>query len=182
MRRALLPPFPGEGHCNWCNGPLSGRRTRWCSDACVDEWMIRHDPSWAARKVWRRDRGVCALCGTDTEKHRQAYKRLAHWGSARYQERRGYIPGSRVTRHVGRCAAQTLAVEKYSIPFSRVSGENWWDCDHIVPVVDGGGGCGLDNLRTLCIPCHKSETAKLATRRASERKGQPDLFRSEAVA
>ena len=25
----------------------------------------------------------------------------------------------------------------------------------------GGGACGLDNLRTLCTPCHRAETAKL---------------------
>jgi 5-methylcytosine-specific restriction endonuclease McrA len=38
--------------------------------------------------------------------------------------------------------------------------------DHIVPVVEGGGACGLENLRTLCKPCHKRVTAELAGRRA----------------
>jgi 5-methylcytosine-specific restriction endonuclease McrA len=174
-RIAQLPPFQNKGYCGWCNAVLTGRRTRWCSDECVDEWMIRRDPSWAARKVWRRDRGVCALCGTDTERQRQAFQRLAHWGSARYHERRGYIPGSRTTHRANLYGARCLAARKYGVPISRVPGPNWWDCDHIVPVVEGGGGCGLDNLRTLCIPCHKSETAKLAARRASDRKGQPDL-------
>ena len=45
-----------------------------------------------------------------------------------------------------------------------------WDADHIVPVVEGGGSCGLENLRTLCTPCHKQETAKLAARRAEARR------------
>jgi 5-methylcytosine-specific restriction protein A len=45
-----------------------------------------------------------------------------------------------------------------------------FEMDHIVPVVEGGGACGLDNLRTLCIPCHRRETAKLAARRAEARK------------
>lgn len=45
-----------------------------------------------------------------------------------------------------------------------------WQADHIVPVVEGGGSCGLDNLRTLCTVCHKSETAKLAARRAEARR------------
>jgi 5-methylcytosine-specific restriction endonuclease McrA len=36
--------------------------------------------------------------------------------------------------------------------------------------VEGGGGCGLENYRTLCRPCHKDETAKLAARRARERR------------
>jgi hypothetical protein len=41
-----------------------------------------------------------------------------------------------------------------------------WQADHIRPVVEGGGGCGLDNYRTLCLRCHKRATAALATRRA----------------
>lgn len=41
-----------------------------------------------------------------------------------------------------------------------------WHMDHIIPVVEGGGCCGLDNLRTLCLWCHKEETADLASRRA----------------
>lgn len=31
----------------------------------------------------------------------------------------------------------------------------FWDADHIVTVKDGGGDCSLDNIRTLCIQCHK---------------------------
>lgn len=50
-----------------------------------------------------------------------------------------------------------------------------WDMDHINPVIRGGGSCGLENLRTLCIPCHKRMTRELARRRASERVGQPEL-------
>jgi len=41
-----------------------------------------------------------------------------------------------------------------------------WDADHIVPVVEGGGECSLDNLRTLCLKCHRRETALLRARRS----------------
>lgn len=45
-----------------------------------------------------------------------------------------------------------------------------WQADHIVPVVEGGGECGLDGYRTLCTtPCHKEETAALASRLAKAR-------------
>ena len=37
-------------------------------------------------------------------------------------------------------------------------GGGLWDADHILPVKEGGGQCGLDNLRTLCIKCHKQVT------------------------
>jgi 5-methylcytosine-specific restriction endonuclease McrA len=39
-----------------------------------------------------------------------------------------------------------------------------WDADHIVPVAEGGGQCDLDNLRTLCVACHREATAALRAR------------------
>jgi 5-methylcytosine-specific restriction endonuclease McrA len=39
-------------------------------------------------------------------------------------------------------------------------GGGLWDADHIIPVKDGGGCSGLENLRTLCISCHKLITFK----------------------
>lgn len=35
-----------------------------------------------------------------------------------------------------------------------------WEADHIVPVVEGGDS-NLENIRTLCIPCHRAATAAL---------------------
>lgn len=34
----------------------------------------------------------------------------------------------------------------------------------------GGGGCGIENLRTLCVLCHKKVTADQARARAAERR------------
>ena len=39
-----------------------------------------------------------------------------------------------------------------------------WDADHIVPVVEGGGECDLQNIRTLCLKCHRTVTAELRAR------------------
>ena len=41
---------------------------------------------------------------------------------------------------------------------------DFWQVDHITPVAEGGGSCGLDNFRTLCTPCHKIETDRLHQR------------------
>ena len=49
---------------------------------------------------------------------------------------------------------------------------DFWQADHIVPVVEGGGECGLAGFRTLCTACHKAETADLARRRAEARSKQ----------
>jgi 5-methylcytosine-specific restriction endonuclease McrA len=55
---------------------------------------------------------------------------------------------------------------RYQIPLTRKVwkrkyGGGLWDADHILPVSLGGGLCGLDNMRTLCIPCHKEVTRVL---------------------
>jgi len=50
----------------------------------------------------------------------------------------------------------------------------FWDMDHIEEVVRGGS-YKLENLMTLCQPCHKAKTARLAAERAAERRGQPGL-------
>jgi hypothetical protein len=151
-------PFQGPGRCNWCGTPLGDPRSRWCSPACQDEFWCRASTSYARQLVARRDQGVCSTCGADTRRQRAAYVRLCTWG-----ERGRHFS----VRHNPRIAR--LARKKYGIPRSRLTGE-WWDMDHVVPVVEGGGGCGLGNLRTLCIPCHRDETRALAARRAEARR------------
>jgi hypothetical protein len=41
---------------------------------------------------------------------------------------------------------------------------DFWQADHIFAVAEGGGSTGLDNLRTLCTPCHSTETEQLLAR------------------
>lgn len=52
-----------------------------------------------------------------------------------------------------------------------------WQADHIMPVAEGGGSCGLENLRTLCTACHLIETRKLAGRLAERRRAQRPVQR-----
>jgi len=41
-----------------------------------------------------------------------------------------------------------------------------WELDHIVPLIDGGSHA-IDNLQTLCTPCHKQKTAAEARERSA---------------
>ncbi len=45
----------------------------------------------------------------------------------------------------------------------RIARKSLWDADHILPVAEGGGECecDLENLRTLCLVCHRRETRAL---------------------
>jgi hypothetical protein len=41
---------------------------------------------------------------------------------------------------------------------------------HVVEVNEGGGQLGLDNIMTLCEPCHAAKTAEYAARRAAAKR------------
>jgi 5-methylcytosine-specific restriction endonuclease McrA len=53
-----------------------------------------------------------------------------------------------------------------------------WDADHIIPVAEGGGECDLDNMRTLCLKCHRIATAALRKRLAELKQAGTDSIES----
>ncbi len=130
-----------KGECTWCGGKITNGMIRWCSDECRTEGYLRGDANAIRRAAMRRDKGVCASCGNDT---------LA------MQHRLISLPYSERLEQ-----AKRLDIPLWRRPF---------EIDHIVPVVEGGGLCGLDGFRTLCTKCHKEESALLAGRRAQARR------------
>jgi len=80
--------------CRWCGGTVSGRRFTFCSAACVHEWKLRTDPGYLRQQVFARDRGVCALCGLDTEALRKDKRKLD------YRARRQFEKEWGVRRHL----------------------------------------------------------------------------------
>jgi 5-methylcytosine-specific restriction endonuclease McrA len=165
MPHKLFPPKKndaGENLCRYCGKVLSGRRTAWCSDECSETAMIICYPSFARSATFRRDKGVCAKCGIDTVSlQRRTYKLIQ-----KITSKKRYKRAERVRHHM---KAKGWPCDWYGT-------RSWWDADHIHPVVEGGGLCGLENYRTLCCPCHKKETAELAKRRAKKKRPQQDLF------
>ncbi len=167
-----LPTGPtGLPCCRYCGTEVKRPRKTFCSDDCIHEWKIRSQPGYAAKYVLERDCGVCRQCGLDCIVLLQELKRL------RASERLR-IFGAESTHVV-----EILAGDATALPYlterldqlgltgaRRRLTQRLWDVDHIKPVSEGGGACGLDNLRTLCWRCHVKETTKLAGRRASSRR------------
>ena len=138
--RAALPKGTnGRTLCRWCSLEVPVRRFTFCSDWCVHEWRLRSDPGYLREQVLQRDRGVCAICRVDT---RAAY---------------GELRRSRGTHRLRLLAKWGL---------KRLSRKSLWDADHILAVAEGGGECDLDNLRTLCLVCHRRQTVELRRRLA----------------
>jgi 5-methylcytosine-specific restriction protein A len=126
----------GKPICRWCRGAVVHPRRTFCSDACVHEWKIRSSPWYVRRVVKKRDKGICRLCGRNVVKAHREWTRAKPPASDRAARRRWRAERPR------------------------------WEADHIVPVADGGGECGLENYRLLCRPCHLRVTLNWRASRA----------------
>ncbi len=137
-RKAIQRGPNGRGICRWCSLEVPRGRFTFCSEFCVHEWKLRTQPAYLREQVFERDRGICSACAVDTvrEARRLRYSRGANRSS--------------LLAHWG---------------LRRTSRKSLWDADHIIPVIEGGGECDLENIRTLCLRCHRQATLQLRQRK-----------------
>jgi 5-methylcytosine-specific restriction enzyme A len=128
----------GYNLCRWCNKSVLPPRRTMCSKECVHEILIRNNNKYLRNCVFKRDKGICCLCKVDTKEISKQALEL------NLEERKAFLKSHNISL-------------KRKI-WKRKCGGGLWDADHIIPVKEGGGQCGLDNIRTLCISCHKKVT------------------------
>jgi len=175
----------GERLCRWCEGTVPKPRRTFCSQKCVDDALMTCHSGTARQAVYKRDRGICVMCGCNATQEFKKWletfrevRRLVNW--LQHQERfhQDFVDGRWQFRpslltpvEVGdlrRKLEKRLLLHNPGWTRGRSTG---FDVDHILPVFMGGGSCGLDNLQTLCHPCHKRKSKANATERAT-RKGE----------
>ena len=110
---------------------------------------MRTSPQYVRMMVFERDQGICLKCGIDTPAMELQMSNIFVLSPVEYEK------AWRAMLNTG---------------YSHNRRHGLWDADHIQSIKDGGGLCGMDNYRTLCIPCHKEETKKLHKRMAVARK------------
>jgi hypothetical protein len=64
----LFPPLKGLCACG-CGQPLGKRRRRWATDACRRQavtifFILKGNAGVIREELYKRDKGICALCGT----------------------------------------------------------------------------------------------------------------------
>lgn len=186
QRRMPLPaagrnPETGRPTCRWCGQDVPvGRRRTWCSEACSDEYWLRVSAGFVRQKVQARDHGVCALCGLDTG----ALERMAArfrlktddlWLNPRYDRATRDRLCTAVEEGFHRWASAHEyhdLTQRHGILFRR----HLWEADHVVPISEGGGACGLEGYRTLCWRCHPKETGALRRRLNRQRGKQVQIL------
>ena len=147
----------------------------------------------------QRDHGVCAICGLDTCRllaellYHVAIHVSPKWAATPEVALKKAIW---LTEHAKRfdtllsISDRTSALAKniessffdqnglnpITIVARRHPAKRLWEADHIIPVYLGGGLCGLDGYRTLCLWCHRTHTAEQAKHRSLERARKKNLI------
>lgn len=151
----------GRGLCRYCNEEVPKGRQTFCSEPCIHEWKIRSNSGYSRKMVWKRDHGMCALCGIDTEVERakrREVQRLMEWFARRHLEDAGLA--GYIYLEIKKMVDAQLKPLGWPITTER----SWWENHHIIPVVEGGGCCSIDGMQTVCTPCHRRLTAELRKR------------------
>lgn len=133
----------GRPLCPRCLAELPVRTVGgFCSPVCRAEFKLRSSAAYARQQVFMRDGGVCTHCRLDGGRLDRILRSLAESAG----------------EDVACWAMEVLGLGRRSRLISV------WQMDHRLAVTEGGGICGLGNLRTLCLECHQRETRLLHER------------------
>ena len=153
MKRAHKPHYPSQGkkgphgrslcYCG-CGREVRPPRRNWFGEDCITKWRWLHDWQFIRERVLERDKGVCRKCGRDCLAVQFSVWQL--WKSDPTRKSPASIEFYQ--RHPG--------VRLF---------HDYWQADHIRERVDGGTN-EMVNLQTLCLPCHKTKTARSRLLRA----------------
>jgi len=147
--RLLQKTKSGRNCCRWCNNEVKPPRRTICSKSCQHEILLRTSGRYLRDCVYNRDKGICKICNLDTKTIAREANRL--YGTEKEQ----FLKNNMIS------LKRKIWIKKH--------GGGLWDADHIVRVADGGGMCGLDNMRTLCIPCHKIITFSVKNKKKTKK-------------
>jgi hypothetical protein len=168
----------GFYRCRYCGAVIrdASRHYRaWCSSACSNEAWIRVNPTAAAHHVYRRDQGICRVCGLNVQSLKLCLEDMR--GLSRgYAARWDQTPPTESLRCLWRAVLvatlRALELRGFDVRYERW--QSWsalWACDHIVEHAEGGP-LEPENLQLLCTACHKTKTRDYMRRRSLTRNGQ----------
>ncbi|XP_064602410.1 uncharacterized protein LOC135468214 isoform X2 [Liolophura sinensis] len=130
--------------------------TRFCSPDCSHTYWMKTHNDYSRGQIFDLEHGICQLCRVDAH---SVFRQIRDTPELK---KRAMILKDTVY-------SKLTARQKSSMVQNPTAGL-FWHVDHIVPVWEGGGECDIDNLRTLCTPCHHRVTAEQSRQRSRARK------------
>ena len=162
----------GQPQCRRCLAVLRLPHSAFCSASCEHEFRIRSSPGYARMAVYRRDRGVCTHCRLDCGLLDRVVARLRHGVLRTPSEAIVETSEVRIADLVDEEGEKTALwlIEELGLG-RRKRACSLWQVDHRIAFIEGGADCGLGNLRTLCLSCHRLQTRELHQRLKTRRHG-----------
>ena len=120
-------------------------------------WLDLGDSCDTFRVLGVNGRALCRWCKTEVSGRRRTFCSDACVHQWRLRSSVSYLRECVFARDRGVCAICGINTKRR---------RQRWEADHIVAVVEGGDS-NLENIRTLCVPCHRRVTAELRERRRS---------------
>lgn len=135
--------LPAKGLCRWCWNPITGkRRQTFCSDLCVRSFLLFRPGHDRDQFVLGRDGPLCAICHRDCVQAYELWRRIKD-----------------AARKIGGGAFEAVR-QAYQEAWRPGGRFRLYEIDHRRARALGGSD-HPDNLRVLCLRCHRAETAKL---------------------
>uniref|UniRef100_A0A7S3UFA5 Uncharacterized protein n=1 Tax=Picocystis salinarum TaxID=88271 RepID=A0A7S3UFA5_9CHLO len=134
----------GEGH-----NLHTDKKDFFCGRRCFQAFLHRTSGGTLRKAIFDIEHGICQICGLDA--HRLCV-RLRPIKS--FHERQKLVLDTTANHPLCPGWSSKTLDRLVSVP----SEGHAWQMDHIIEVAAGGGGCGLENVQTLCVPCHSLKT------------------------
>lgn len=141
--------------CAYCGGDLSmaskakGIESTYCSRECAEHGRLKRGGMYGSTQIrsqlFALEGGVCRMCQIDAH---SLYVRI-----------KSLLPAERLNALCNAGWKLPKAAKALERLLQDPKEGDFWEADHIHAVVEGGGGCNIDNLRTLCVPCHAGKLA-----------------------
>ena len=148
--------------CLVCGDAYDDARRRtlghpFCGEPCAKSFRVKTRSGVARAELFKLERGVCQACGLDCD---ALLSRLVAEPSVPERARMLEAARGEKGNPTSPCFSSARAAAIARAPRAG----DLWQADHIVPVAEGGGECGLENFRTLCDGCHRRATTDLRAR------------------
>jgi len=143
--------------------------TRFCRRECREEYSLkRAETGYIRQELLVTEKGVCQLCGFGAH---EFYTKVT---LEKDLEKRSELIRASIFNDLKSHTKNRMV--------NKPTAGDFWQADHRLAVVEGGGQCDIGNFRTLCTVCHGKETKSLMERVRKRKKqeaavaaGCPDL-------